>query len=56
MTSSTNTRAFLAHTELLGRANEAERWSPRVADLFLGNAQGGEADLDDYELRQMMAL
>jgi hypothetical protein len=23
--------------------------------MFLGNAQGGEADLEDYEVRQLMA-
>ena len=28
--------------------------SDRVEDMFLGNAQGSEADFDDYEVRQLM--
>ena len=47
--------ATLAREEVFAWAREARSISDRVDEMFLGNAQGGEADLEDYEVRQLMA-
>lgn len=47
--------AALAQEEVFAWALEAATISDRVEEMFLGNAQGGSADLDDYEVRQLMA-
>ena len=47
--------AALAQEEVFAWALEAAAISDRVDEMFLGNAQGGQADLDDYEVRQLMA-
>ena len=46
--------SILASEESLAWAAHAEEISSRIEDMFLGNAQGSEADFDDYEVRQMM--
>lgn len=51
----TNTLAALAQEEVFAWALEVAAISDRVEEMFLGNAQGGAADLDDYEVRQLMA-
>lgn len=57
MTRTTTTfLATLAEEETFAWAAHAQSVSDRVEEMFLGNAQGGEADFDDYEVRQMMAL
>ena len=55
MTRTNKALAALAEEEFMAWVSHAEALSPRVAEMFLGNAQGGEADLEDYEIRQMMA-
>jgi len=55
MTRTDSILASLAREEVFAWAREARSISDRVDEMFLGNAQGGHADLDDYEVRQMMA-
>ena len=55
MTHTTDTLNLLATEEALAWAHLAETMSDRMEDMFLGNAQGGEADFDNYELQQLMA-
>ena len=56
MTRTNNTAlASLAAEEVFAWAYEAASISSRVDEMFLGNAQGGAADLDDYEVRQLIA-
>jgi hypothetical protein len=55
MTRTDSILASLAREEVFAWAREARSISDRVDEMFLGNAQGGEADLDDYEVCQMMA-
>lgn len=55
MTNTTTVFDLLAQEEMFAWANHAFSVGRQVEDMFLGNAQGGEADLDDYEVRQMMA-
>ena len=55
MTRTDSILSNLAREEVFAWAREAHNISARVDEMFLGNAQGGHADLDDYEIRQMMA-
>ena len=56
MTHTTTFLAALAEEEAFAWAAHAQSVSDRADEMFLGNAQGGEADFDDYEVRQSMAL
>lgn len=47
--------SVLASDEMFAWAAQAEAVSSQIEDMFLGNAQGGDADFDDYEVCQMMA-
>jgi hypothetical protein len=55
MTRTDNALAALAQEEVFAWAAHAEAMSFRMEELLLGNAQGGQADFDDYEVRQRMA-
>ena len=55
MTRTNSILTTLAREEAFAWAHQAAFTSGRLDEMFLGNAQGGQADLDDYEIRQLMA-